>query len=71
MDNNENLLLLARIDERVSMILEHLKELNGSVGNCKKRIGILENWRSYTLGGLAVVGGAVAIIWGFVAKIIF
>ncbi len=59
--------LLARIDERVKAILDHLEKLNGSVGDCKRRIGLLENWRSYILGGFAVVGVAVGIIM----KVIF
>ncbi|MHC1602531.1 MAG: hypothetical protein ACXQS4_04810 [Methermicoccaceae archaeon] len=56
--------LLVRIDERVGDIQLDVEELKDALATHTTRIGALERWRAYVLGGAAVVAFIVSVLVG-------
>lgn len=54
--NEEATKLLSRIDERTKNIEARQLEEIGERKDLDKRIDVLENWRNFIVGGLAVIG---------------
>lgn len=57
--NEEFLQLLTRIDERTQNIEHRQSEEIGERKDLDKRVGALENWRNFIVGGLTVVGACL------------
>jgi len=52
---------IAVIKHKVVDIESHLKELNGSVKENRKRVSKLESWRWFITGGLAILGVMIPV----------
>lgn len=70
-DLNENLFLLARIDERMLSHMEQQKRMSERQEKIERRLDRLELFQAKLLGGAAVISFIAATFGSFLSKIIW